>query len=75
MGLILIGLFKPLWIMKEKRIHLGNRPLGYAGSILVGITYATGWTPCIGPILAAILAMGVTNPDYAFLYILANQGG
>lgn len=70
MGLIMIGLFKPGLFMREKRFHFQNRPLGYIGSILVGITYAAGWTPCVGPILTAILAVGVTRPEQALIYTL-----
>ena len=75
MGLTMIGLFKPPWLMREKRYHLKSKPLGYVGSIFVGVTYAAGWTPCIGPILTGIIAMGVTNPDQALYYLLAYSLG
>jgi len=45
--------------------------LGYTGSILVGITYAAGWTPCVGPILSGIFVLGVTDPTRALTYTLA----
>lgn len=71
MGLAMVGVYNPKWMMKDKRVHLKSKPMGYVGSILVGITYAAGWTPCVGPILAAILALGVTQPDQAIFYIIA----
>lgn len=39
----------------ERRVHLTGRPAGYLGSVLVGMAFGAGWTPCVGPILAAIL--------------------
>ncbi len=75
MGLVMMGIFHPEWLMRERRFQLQSKPAGYAGSVLVGITYAAGWTPCVGPILAAILAMGVSNPDQAVAYILAYTAG
>ena len=71
MGLVLLGVFKPSLLMKEKRFQFNNKPVGYFGSILVGTTYAAGWIPCVGPILSSILALGVTKPDQAILYISA----
>lgn len=71
MGLMMLGVFQPRWLMKEKRAHFQSRPGGYFGSILVGITFAAGWTPCIGPILATILTMGVADPNKAISYISA----
>jgi cytochrome c-type biogenesis protein len=68
MGLVLLGVFKPGILLKERRAQLKSRPVGYLGSVLVGITYAAGWTPCVGPILAAVLALGVTRPEQAVLY-------
>lgn len=68
MGLMTLGLFQPQFLMREKRFELKNRPLGYLSSILVGITYAAGWTPCVGPILAAVITLGVTNPFQALPY-------
>ena len=41
--------------MRERKFHLKGKPAGYIGSFLVGITFAIGWTPCIGPILGSIL--------------------
>ncbi|MCC7202096.1 MAG: cytochrome c biogenesis protein CcdA [Nitrospirae bacterium] len=55
-GVINFGL-----LQKDKRFHIKDKPLGYAGSLLVGISFAMGWTPCIGPILAAILMYATTT--------------
>lgn len=54
-GLHLTGVLNLSLLQREKRIHLGRRPLGYLGSFLAGIVFAAGWSPCIGPILGAIL--------------------
>lgn len=71
MGLVMLGIFQPRFLMMEKRLNLKPNKISYIGSMLIGITFAAGWTPCIGPILSAVLAMGVTNPDQAILYIMA----
>jgi len=49
------------FLLREKKIQLRNKPLGYFGSVLVGITFAAGWTPCVGPILASILTLAVSE--------------
>ena len=56
-GLHTIGVFKIPWLLQEKRVHMQSKPAGMIGAMLVGISFAFGWTPCIGPILAAILAV------------------
>ncbi len=56
-GIHLSGLFHFGVLLGEKRIHLRNKPAGLIGTFLVGIAFAAGWTPCIGPILGAILAI------------------
>lgn len=71
MGLIMLGLFKPQLIMKDKRFTIKHKPVGYLGSILIGIIYAAGWTPCVGPILTAILTLGISNPEHAVIYVSA----
>ncbi|MGQ7277046.1 MULTISPECIES: cytochrome c biogenesis CcdA family protein [Brevibacillus] len=70
-GLILLGVFQMDWMMRTWKVDLKSRPLGYTGSILVGITYAAGWTPCVGPILSGIIVLGVTDPTRALTYTLA----
>ncbi|MGF9713888.1 cytochrome c biogenesis protein CcdA [Paenibacillus sp. JMULE4] len=75
MGLTMVGIFKPTWMLKEKRVQLNSRPVGYVGSFLVGITYAAGWTPCIGPILTTIMTLGVTNPEQSVYYLTAYMIG
>jgi cytochrome c-type biogenesis protein len=42
-------------------VHLTNKPLGYLGTVLVGIAFGAGWTPCIGPILGSILTYAATQ--------------
>lgn len=71
MGLFLAGIFKPQWLMMEKRLEISNKPTGYLGSLLVGITFAAGWTPCIGPILTAVLALSASNPAQGVPLIVA----
>ena len=54
-GLHLTGVLNLSLLQRDKRIHLGRRPLGYLGSFLAGLVFAAGWSPCIGPILGTIL--------------------
>jgi cytochrome c-type biogenesis protein len=54
-GLYLLGVFRLGALARERRIHVQNKPVGYLGSTLVGLAFGAGWTPCIGPILGAIL--------------------
>ncbi len=56
-GLHMIGIFKIKFLQYEKRFQAGSKPLGLVGSFVVGLAFAFGWTPCIGPILASILAI------------------
>ncbi|WP_166239118.1 cytochrome c biogenesis CcdA family protein [Paenibacillus turpanensis] len=62
MGLFLLGIFQPQFLMKERKLQLNGKPAGYFGSFVVGIGFAAGWSPCIGPILAAITALAATEP-------------
>lgn len=56
-GLHMIGVFKIAFLNYEKRFHTHAKPLGLLGSFVVGLAFAFGWTPCIGPILAGILTI------------------
>jgi len=56
-GLHMIGVFKIKFLQYEKRFQSNAKPLGLIGSFVVGLAFAFGWTPCIGPILASILAI------------------
>lgn len=56
-GVHMSGLFHFGVLLGDKRVHLQRKPSGFAGTFLVGIAFAAGWTPCIGPILGSILAM------------------
>lgn len=60
-GLHLSGLFHFGVLLGEHRFHLRNKPSGFVGTLIVGIAFAAGWTPCIGPILGAILAIAASS--------------
>ena len=60
-GLHTMGVLKVSWLYTEKRIHTEQRPAGPFGAFLVGLAFAFGWTPCIGPILAGILAIAASK--------------
>lgn len=69
-GLVLTGILKFDFLLSDKKIQFQKRPSGYAGSVLIGIGFAAGWTPCTGPILAGVIALGVADPDRGLLYML-----
>lgn len=71
LGLVILGVFQPKFMMKEKRMTFKERPGGYFGSSIVGLAFAAGWTPCTGPILAGVIALGVSNPEQALMYMIA----
>ena len=60
-GVYLLGVLRPAWLLRERRLQLARKPWGYAGSAAVGISFGAAWTPCIGPILGAILTLAATE--------------
>ena len=56
-GLHTMGLLRIGWLYSEKRVQMNQKPTGMIGAFFVGLAFAFGWTPCIGPILAGILAV------------------
>jgi cytochrome c-type biogenesis protein len=60
-GIHVSGFLPFTYLLKEKRINIHSKPAGYVGSFIVGIVFAAGWTPCIGPILASILMVAATE--------------
>lgn len=56
-GLHMMGVLRIGWMYNEKRMQTSGKPAGFFGAMVVGVAFAFGWTPCIGPILAAILAV------------------
>lgn len=71
-GLVPFGL-----LLGEKRVTVRHKPAGYVGSFLVGLVFAAGWTPCIGPILASILMVAANeeNVIYGIILLLAYSLG
>ena len=60
-GLHMTGLLPIKWLYYQKRADTAAFKPGYAGSFLMGLAFAFGWTPCIGPILSGILALAATR--------------
>lgn len=70
-GLITIGFLQPKFLMKERKLHIQNKPTGYFGSVIIGLAFAAGWTPCTGPILGATLTLVGNNPSQGLWYMAA----
>ncbi len=62
-GLICLGLIRSPVLYQERRLQLEHKPVGYLGSALVGMVFAAGWTPCIGPVLGGILSLAASAGD------------
>jgi cytochrome c-type biogenesis protein len=62
-GLVCLGVIRAGFLSEERRVQVERKPVGYLGSALVGMAFAAGWTPCIGPVLGAILGLAATSND------------
>ena len=75
MGLLLLGRGVPAFLMRDRRRHLTKRPTTAAGAAVAGVAFAAGWTPCIGPTLAAALTIaaeqGQAGTGGALLFVYA----
>jgi len=63
LGLYLLGAFNMRFLARERRFHISDKPLGYLGTLLVGVAFGAGWSPCIGPILGGILTYTATQAE------------
>jgi cytochrome c-type biogenesis protein len=71
-GLHLTGLVKIPWLYREARLDAGAPRRGLGGAFLIGFAFAFGWTPCIGPILTAILALAAQRETvFQGMFLLA----
>ncbi|SOC21835.1 cytochrome c biogenesis protein CcdA [Ureibacillus xyleni] len=69
-GLVILGVFKFDFLLSEKRVQFKKRPEGAIGSVVIGMGFAAGWTPCTGPILASVIALGMSDPGKGIFYML-----
>jgi cytochrome c-type biogenesis protein len=77
MGLHFLGVYRIGMLSREARLHVRRKPPGLLGGYVLGLAFAFGWTPCIGPILAAILALAgaeETVGSGAFLLLVYSLG-
>ena len=77
MGLHFMGLFKIRFLLMEKRYHADAKPATFIGAYVIGLAFALGWTPCIGPVLASILAIAASEESVtrgAFLLAVYSAG-
>ncbi len=76
-GLYVMGILKIRFLSTEKRFHFKSKPRGIIGSFVVGLTFAFGWTPCIGPILGTILGIASLSGSamYGFKLLLIYSAG
>lgn len=65
LGAVLVGLTVPGFMQRDIRPFLNRAPRGPAGAFVMGVAFAFGWTPCVGPILASILTMAAAGNDPA----------
>lgn len=63
LGLWMLGVIRIGALQRERRVHLSDKPIGYFGTVLVGIAFGAGWTPCLGPTLGAILLLAANETE------------
>jgi cytochrome c-type biogenesis protein len=77
LGIHFTGIINLPFLQMEKRFEIRKKPLGYVGSFFVGIIFAAGWTPCIGPILSTILIYASASKSFTtgvFLLTIYSMG-
>jgi len=76
-GLHMTGLLRIGWLLREKRVQPRAKPVSFIGAALVGIAFAFGWSPCIGPMLTAILALAAKQESVGrgIVLLLAYSAG
>jgi cytochrome c-type biogenesis protein len=62
-GLYLLGVLNIGFLSRERRFHVADKPVGYFGTVVVGVAFGAGWTPCLGPILGSILVYTGSQAD------------
>ena len=65
MGLHFLGVFRIGLLFREARFHVASKPAGLVGAYVIGLAFAFGWTPCVGPVLAAILLYAGSEAEVA----------
>jgi cytochrome c-type biogenesis protein len=63
MGLWMLGIITIGALQQERRVHVSDKPLGYLGTVVVGLAFGAGWTPCLGPTLGAILVLAANESE------------
>ena len=66
LGLHFLGVFKIFLLYREKRFQVRERPLTLLGAYVVGLAFAFGWTPCVGPVLATILLVAASEDSVLY---------
>ncbi len=61
MGIFVMDIVNIPFLQREARLQLKTRPAGYAGTMVVGLIFGAGWTPCTGPFLGSVLALAMTS--------------
>ncbi|WP_010093261.1 cytochrome c biogenesis CcdA family protein [Ornithinibacillus scapharcae] len=70
-GLVIVGIFNFKFLMKDKKITFKNRPSGFLGSLLIGLAFSLGWTPCTGPILGVVFTLAANDPSRGMVMMIA----
>jgi len=75
-GLLLLQMIKPAFLLKEHKFKVTRRfKSRYLTSFIFGAAFAVGWTPCVGPVLGAVLTLAATQPSYAFILLFSYTVG
>ena len=64
-GLHLLGILRIGTFLRERRVQMGTRPVGYVGAAVAGVAFGAGWTPCIGPVLGTLLTYASARANLA----------
>ena len=72
LGLHLMGVFRFVPLMRERRIHVNDKPAGYIGTLGVGAAFGAGWTPCLGPVLGGLFMLaGAQETVWSGMFLLS----